>query len=134
VYFNAGRGFLFGSSVIANNFDQFQLVGIGDFENDGNPDVYARDNDTGTVWMYPVSRSSVSFGPRSQITNISTAFTPFGVANYTRADLFPDVIVRDDTSRILYLHPGKLDFCAGATISFSPSCSLDAPSPIGSGW
>jgi hypothetical protein len=130
VYFNNGIGGLYGSSVIGNNFDQLQPFGIGDYDGDGNPDVYARDNNTGTVWMYPFSRSSVSFGARSQITNISTAFTPFGVANYN-ADLFADVIVRDDTSRILYLYPGKLAAC-GRT--FSTTCSLDAPTQIGSGW
>ena len=38
------------------------IVGVGDFNGDGHPDVLARDS-SGTLWLYP-GNSSDGFGPR----------------------------------------------------------------------
>ncbi|MEU6654487.1 VCBS repeat-containing protein [Streptomyces sp. NPDC046900] len=52
-------------SQIGSSWNAYTFAGIGDFNGDGNPDVIARDDATGILWLYP--RTATAFSTRQQI-------------------------------------------------------------------
>ncbi|KXK60082.1 hypothetical protein AWW66_20710 [Micromonospora rosaria] len=63
-------------------WNSFTSFGVTDWDRDGHRDIVARDNDTGTLWLYPGdSRRGVPTVGRVQIGNGWAGFSPFGAVD-----------------------------------------------------
>ncbi|HWT25502.1 MAG TPA: trypsin-like serine protease [Solirubrobacteraceae bacterium] len=96
--------------------------GTGDWNGDGHRDLLARDDATGVLWLHPgrSRRGSTGIAPVS-LSAQWNHYSAYGVADWDR-DGFQDLIVRDNDTGNLWLHPGD------------PVRGTDTPSKIGNGW
>ncbi len=105
------------------------LIGPGDFNRDGNPDIIARST-TGNLYLYP-GNGGTGFGARATIGyggwNGMTAL--IGPGDFNR-DGNPDIIARSTTGN-LYLYPGNggTGFGARATIGYGGWNGMTALAP-----
>ncbi|BCJ37437.1 hypothetical protein Athai_49400 [Actinocatenispora thailandica] len=79
-------------------------AGFGDATGNGWSDLMARDNTTGTLWLYP--GNGTNFGGRSSLGtgfNAMDTITRYGDVN---GDGRPDVITRQTSTGTLWLYPG----------------------------
>ncbi|WP_116947454.1 FG-GAP-like repeat-containing protein [Jiangella endophytica] len=120
LYFIPGRGDgTFGVRVqigTATTWGRYTaLVGGNDFDNDGHPDLVAREN-SGRLYFFP-GRTNGTYGPRTQIGTSTTwgrytAMTGVGDLNNSgRAD----IVMVENTGRLYFL-PGRGDGTFGTRI------------------
>lgn len=90
---------------VTNRF--YTSFGVGDWDGDGYKDIIARQDSTGTLWLYPGQGvASTSTATRVPLGTGWKGFTPFGVADWNK-DGHPDVIARDDATGFLWAYPGQ---------------------------
>ncbi|TDB94875.1 trypsin-like serine protease, partial [Micromonospora fluostatini] len=88
-------------------WNSFTSFGVTDWDRDGHRDVVARDNATGTLWLYPGdSRRGVPTVGRVQIGNGWAGFSPFGAVDWDR-DGHQDILARHDATGDMWLYPGQ---------------------------
>ncbi len=93
--------------LIGTGWTAYTPFGLTDWDRDGFQDVLTRENTNGNLWLYPGKGGrGPNWDARILIGTGWTAYTPFGLTDWDR-DGFQDVLTREDTSRILWLYPGK---------------------------
>lgn len=103
----AGGLIVAGGSPAAAYTPAMSFAGVAAYDRDRSQDIVARDNRTGLLWLYPgQSTRGYSNQPRVQIGNGWGGLTFGGLADYDR-DGHRDIVVRDDTSGLLWLYPGQ---------------------------
>jgi hypothetical protein len=111
-----------GRVQIGNGWSGMAFAGVVDYDNDGNPDIVARDS-TGFLWLYPGEGTRAYSGQaRVQIGNGWNGMTFAGVVDYD-SDSSADIIARDPTG-LLWLYPGE------GTRAYSGQARVQ----IGNGW
>jgi hypothetical protein len=109
---------------IGNGWTGFDVAGLSDWDHDGHQDIVTRDNATGDLWLYPgQSRRGYSSIQRVKIGNGWTGYTFSGITDWDH-DGHQDIVVRNDSTRDLWLYPGQS----------KRGYSLIAPVQIGNGW
>ena len=83
------------------------LVGTGDLDNDGRPDLVVRDSD-GYLYLMPTVERPAGWrvGDRVQIGAGWNGFTIAGVADWDN-DGKKDIVAREDSTGLLWLYPGE---------------------------
>ncbi|MBM7858060.1 LamG-like jellyroll fold domain-containing protein [Lentzea nigeriaca] len=100
------------------------LVGTGDWDNDGRPDVLLRDSD-GYLYLLPTIETSAGrrSGDRVQVGTGWNGYTIAGIADWDD-DGKQDIIAREDATGVLLLYPGQ----------GTRAPSTVPPVQIGTGW
>ncbi|WP_433617380.1 FG-GAP repeat domain-containing protein [Dactylosporangium sp. CA-139114] len=109
---------------IGNGWNGFTVAGLADWDKDGHQDILARNDATGDLWLYPgQSRRGYSSTPPVKVGNGWTGYTFAGVGDWDQ-DGHQDIVVRNDSTRDLWLYPGES----------KRGYSLVPPVRIGNGW
>nr|BEK62893.1 hypothetical protein KPHV_01200 [Kitasatospora purpeofusca] len=98
------------------------FAGTADYDGDGHSDTIARDDASGSLYLFPGAGDGYSSRARVEIGTGWNNATFAGVADYT-GDGKPDVVSRNNGNGSLYVHPGTggTGYLAGGV-------------EIGSGW
>jgi len=132
---SGGRGALtVGPVAIGDGWNGFTPFGVADFNNDGHPDVIARQdyatssNPVGTLWLYPGNgtRGQMNQNLRTTILSGWNDFTPFGVADWD-SDGHMDILARQD-------YAGNGDPANGLYWYRGNGTTVGERKPIQSGW
>ncbi|MDG4772725.1 trypsin-like serine protease [Solwaraspora sp. WMMD792] len=110
------RGYSTATPVrLSTGWAGFTPYGVGDWDRDGNPDIVARQDGTGQLWLYPGTGTRGPAGtPRVSIGSSTNAHSPFGLVDWDDDD-HVDLISRDNDTADLWLQPGQ-GVRAGSTI------------------
>ncbi|WP_329558238.1 S8 family serine peptidase [Streptomyces uncialis] len=117
-----GTGYLTGGAPIGIGWQNFTFVGVADYTGDGHPDVVARNDGNGNLYVYSGVGGTGYLTGGAPIGIGWQNFTFVGVADYT-GDGHPDVVARNDGNGNLYVYSG-----VGGT------GYLTGGAPIGIGW
>ncbi|WP_127573984.1 FG-GAP-like repeat-containing protein [Georgenia faecalis] len=82
------------------------IAGAGDWVGDGTPGILGYDEDTGDVWLYPGTGDG-AFRRRIEIGDGLDGYDAFINAGHWSGSGVPDLLMRGDTSRNLFLWPGN---------------------------
>ncbi|WJK42999.1 trypsin-like serine protease [Solwaraspora sp. WMMA2056] len=102
------RGYSTATPVrLSTGWAGFTPYGAADWDRDGNPDIVARQDGTGQLWLYPGTGTRGPAGtPRVLIGSGANAHSPFGLVDWDR-DRHVDLISRDNDTADLWLYPGQ---------------------------
>lgn len=108
---------------IGSGWKEYTPFGVTDWDRDGHQDIVAREDSTGSLWLYPgQSKRSPSTEPRVEIGNGWNGYTSFGLADWDR-DKHQDIVTRDPDGN-LWIYPGE----SKRAMSTTPRAL------IGNGW
>ncbi|MEE6296780.1 N-acetylmuramoyl-L-alanine amidase [Georgenia wangjunii] len=103
-----GRGgFAASGARIGSGWQVFDTVlGAGDWFGDGTPGILAYDEGSGKVWLYPGTGTG-GFGRRIEVGDGLDGYDAVVNAGHWSGSGVPDLLMRGDTSRNLFLWPGN---------------------------
>jgi len=103
------RGYGAGVFQIGSGYQNYSSFGIADINRDGNQDVVARNDQTGTLYVhYGQGTRTFSTLGSAMIGSGFNAYTAFGVADYDR-DGYADIVARNnDAGTNVFLYPGNV--------------------------
>ncbi len=110
-------------SKILDGTNRFSAYGVTDWDKDTKQDLIMRNNDTGDLVLYPGNGTLSTLTSSVKIGNGWSGASFFGATDWDR-DGSQDVVIRNDTTRDLWLYPGQ---------SVRGYSSIQ-PVKIGNGW
>ncbi|PSL03119.1 VCBS repeat protein [Haloactinopolyspora alba] len=85
------------------------IVGAGDFDGNGRPDLLARRRSDGSLWLYPRRANGITFAQPRRVGTGWAGMSAIMVVGDWNGDRIPDVVARRRSDGSLWLYRGRGD-------------------------